>query len=244
MAGARVALLAAAALGAPAWGLRRQQLRGQPEALPEEAPEPWAKESTCLGKPHKEQQLRFGALGSICHELGAANFLIFGTGYDSPFWLDSNPHGHTRFLEKHQDWVHFQPESVQNATSVVTYTSKMYEAGTRIGDEPMLREFLDTQVPADVKAAHWDVILVDSPEGYDPRDVLQPGRGQSIYAARELAGPNTTIFLDDCHRSIENEYMRHWLLRDGRKLTSMSNGHSGGTICRISPQVLTAAQPA
>ena len=52
-----------------------------------------------------------------------------------------------------------------------------------------------------VLAAHWDVILVDGPEGY--RD-HHPGRQQSIFLASRLARPGTTVFLHDAQRTVES----------------------------------------
>lgn len=48
---------------------------------------------------------------------------------------------------------------------------------------------------------HWDVILVDAPEGY--RD-HHPGRQQSIFLASRLARPGTTVFLHDAERTVES----------------------------------------
>eukprot|EP00928_Gymnodinium_smaydae_P096663 TRINITY_DN8586_c0_g2_i1.p1 TRINITY_DN8586_c0_g2~~TRINITY_DN8586_c0_g2_i1.p1 ORF type:complete len:228 (-),score=37.55 TRINITY_DN8586_c0_g2_i1:37-720(-) len=189
---------------------------------------------SCKGQPSPNQQLSGVVLNAICEKLGNANFLVFGTGYDSPFWLDSNPHGATHFLEHHKEWIGFQPARVKDLTLPVHYTSKFSEAKDHINDAKMLSEFYETQVPEDLKRTHWDQILVDSPEGYGSSN---PGRGQSIYAAKLMAQDSTVIFVDDCERSAEMLYIKKWLLQDEttgkrRQLTQYSNGH-GGSTCRI-----------
>ena len=172
------------------------------------------------------------------------NYLVFGTGYDSPFWVESNDKGSVVFLEDHADWIEFQPENVKKVTTVVKYTSSMSTALEDIDNTAMLEEFYTTQVPKSVKETVWKTILVDAPEGMPdaPEDMHLPGRGQSIYAAKKLAGPQTTIFVDDCNRDVEMAYLKALLLVDGRALTVHSSGHSGpgtggenGKTCEISP---------
>jgi hypothetical protein len=173
--------------------------------------------------------------------MAGGNFLVFGLGYDSPFWMASNSFygGHTTFLEDHADWVVFQPPYVINATTVVKYSSSMATALHDINDTSMLDEFYSTQVPSSVKNRNWDVILVDGPEGWDITK-NQPGRGQSIYAASKLASAKTTIFVDDCNRDVEMAYLQRWLLVDGRTLKRHTSGHAGpgtnqqwGSTCEI-----------
>jgi hypothetical protein len=190
----------------------------------------------CKGLPIIGQQLKSTILDTICSVLdgGRMNFLVFGTGYDSPFWIASNPGGHTVFLENHKEWAERQPAFVRERTSIVNYTSFLDEALQRIEDTAMLREFYEKQVPSTVKhETHWDIILVDSPIG-NHVGRKQPGRGQSIYAASLLSNENTTVFVDDCERAVEAAYSQRWLVQNGRKFEKTSNGH-GGTTCRISP---------
>lgn len=192
--------------------------------------------TSCNGLPVKGQQLKGTLLDEICSVLdgGRMNFLIFGLGYDAPFWLASNAGGQTVFLENHREWVERQSASVRERTAIVNYTSIIDEALQRIEDTAMLREFYEKQVPSKVKrVTHWDIILVDSPIGnHVGRN--QPGRGQSIYAASLLSNANTTFFVDDCERAVEATYSERWLVQNGRTLEKTSNGH-GGTTCRISP---------
>mmetsp|Transcript_102749 Transcript_102749/g.299714 ORF Transcript_102749/g.299714 Transcript_102749/m.299714 type:complete len:202 (-) Transcript_102749:20-625(-) len=179
----------------------------------------------------KDQQLRGEVLDAIGERLGAANFLVFGTGYDSPTWMKANEHGRTYFIEDSRGWVDQQPRSVRAATAMVSYTSQVRSAEADLHDEAALARLLG-RMPSKLRALAWDQILVDGPEGWNPS---APGRGQSIYAASQLAGPKTVIFLDDCQRSVEAMYMNFWLLRRGRKLTTYDNGH-GGQTCRIGPE--------
>jgi len=192
--------------------------------------------TSCKGLPVEGQQLKGTLLDEVCSVLdnGRVNFLIFGLGYDAPFWVASNAAGQTVFLENHKEWVERQSASVLKRTSIVNYTSSLDEALQRIEDTAMLREFYEKQVPSAVKhETHWDIILVDSPIG-NHVGRKQPGRGQSIYAASLLSNANTTVFVDDCERAVEAKYSERWLVQDGRKLKKTSNGH-GGTTCRISP---------
>lgn len=186
-----------------------------------------ATRSPCSAQPSKKQQLKGTILESMCESLGNANFLVFGTGFDSEFWVKSNPGGNTRFLESHESWVSFQPEEVKDVVTVVNYTTRFEEAMTQISDEHILKEFYDKQVPGDVKSTHWNQILVDGPEGFRGG----PGRGQSIYAAMKLAGPDTVIYVDDCGRQVEQGYIKKYL-QDGREMEDFSNGHAGRT-CKL-----------
>mmetsp|Transcript_98230 Transcript_98230/g.305854 ORF Transcript_98230/g.305854 Transcript_98230/m.305854 type:complete len:205 (-) Transcript_98230:93-707(-) len=179
----------------------------------------------------KDQQLRGPVLDVIGERLGSANFLVFGTGLDSPLWKRANQNGRTYFLENHREWVEGQPGDVQAATVLVSYSSRVDTATRDMHDEALLGQFLET-LPAEVRRVEWDQILVDGPEGWRRGN---PGRGQSIYAASRLAGPKTVVFIDDCNRRLEREYTNFWLLRRGRRLTMYDNGHSGKT-CRIGPE--------
>merc|ERR1719281_1599923 len=123
--------------------------------------------SSCSGTVNGKQQLRGNILDLICKKLGAVNFLVFGTGFDSPFWKASNTEGKTLFVEHHASWIGFQPSEVQKATHTVQYTSHIQRTMENISDTPILQEFYDKQLPDEIKQTQWDVILVDSPEGYN-----------------------------------------------------------------------------
>lgn len=216
----------------------------------------------CPAQPDEKQQLQGEVLGALCERLGMANFLVFGTGFDSPFWHQSNPGGRTRFLEHHEEWISSQPPDIQASTMLVNYTSSMDKAEADLHDhnKTKLREFYDAQIPTDMKSLQWDQILVDSPEGVKkwsqtgkflnsdwlsviPEGAKMPmkrvfpfmhGRGQSIYAALLLRGPNTTVFVDDCDRELEMKYVSALLVDDKHQLTMHFNGH-GGKTCQVSP---------
>ena len=49
----------------------------------------------------------------------------------------------------------------------------------------------------------WDVVLVDGPMGWD---VHFPGRMQSIATAAQYSSANSTVFVHDCHRELEQLY--------------------------------------
>jgi hypothetical protein len=202
--------------------------------------QPWAKESVnpdsppaCLGTPNSQQQLNGEVVRAVCSHFGKdKSFLVFGTGYDSPFWVDSNPEGEVHFLEDHDEWIAFQPENVQRIVTTVKYTSSMKTALDQIKDEDMLREFHDTQLPSTISSHKWDVILVDAPVGYvDASGVpTGPGRGQSIYAAHLLAKPTSYVYVDDCNRAVEDAYVQEYFVERGwTKVVHESNGHGGAT---------------
>eukprot|EP00746_Dinoflagellata_sp_MGD_P121480 gnl/MRDRNA2_/MRDRNA2_56641_c0_seq3.p1 gnl/MRDRNA2_/MRDRNA2_56641_c0~~gnl/MRDRNA2_/MRDRNA2_56641_c0_seq3.p1 ORF type:complete len:111 (-),score=12.33 gnl/MRDRNA2_/MRDRNA2_56641_c0_seq3:276-608(-) len=101
-----------------------------------------------------------------------------------------------------------------------------------IQDVEMLRALYDTQIPSELKDIKWDVILVDGPE--ESTHPNYPCRCQSIYAAHLLANENTTVFVDDCQRVVDDHYTMTWLVHNGTRLQRFDNGH-GGSTCRVSP---------
>src|SRR5690606_8636165 len=67
---------------------------------------------------------------------------------------------------------------------------------------------LAMDLPHDVFARHWDVIIVDAPAGFDD---TTPGRMKSIYAASRLARPGTRVFVHDCERPVEDAFTSKYL---------------------------------
>lgn len=144
--------------------------------------------------------------GPILEEICAAvrpgvNFLIFGAGRDTEFWVRQNARGRTVVLEDNPVWAaHCRrwTECVQ-----VRYTTRQADALPLLEDEPKLREVHDA-LPAGIRSCRWDVILVDGPGGgpQDKRNPAFPGRMQSIYAAARLRNAATIVFVDDFHAEI------------------------------------------
>lgn len=136
----------------------------------------------------------------ISNFLGDKNFLVFGTGRDTPYWRLCNKGGTTLFLENDPRWVIDAPDVYQ-----IHYTTKRHEYKTLLdkfnqGDTSKL----ELQLPLVVTTKKWDVIFVDSPMGYNDSN---PGRMQSIYTAYKLSHFDTVVFVHDCHRPVEELYV-------------------------------------
>lgn len=132
--------------------------------------------------------------------LNSKNFLVFGTGHDTPMWRYANRNGKTLFLENIGKWI--KPEDTD--VIKVTYTTK------RAQYKELLEEYrqgkydrLVMDLPRVVLDTQWDCIFVDSPVGTTDK---KPGRMQSIYMASVLANSNTEIFVHDCDRTVEDVY--------------------------------------
>ena len=119
--------------------------------------------------------------------------LLFGAGNDTELHVLANAGGRTLVLEHNPEWLqrieHLACQRLRVGYSTQIRTGLIDPCPLPDGDlEPVLRE-------------HWDVILVDGPEGY--RD-HHPGRQQSIFLASRLARPGTTIFVHDAERTVES----------------------------------------
>jgi glucuronoxylan 4-O-methyltransferase len=136
----------------------------------------------------------------IASFLGDKNFLVFGTGHDTPLWRYTNSKGKTLFLENIVKWIKSEDTDVIK----VAYTTK------RAQYKELLEEYrqgkydrLVMDLPRVVLDTQWDCIFVDSPVGTTDK---KPGRMQSIYMASVLANSNTEIFVHDCDRTVEDVY--------------------------------------
>lgn len=147
------------------------------------------------------------------------NLLVWGLGNDSPFWNDITS-GRVAFLEPGVSVANNGVDEQSGANSwfgqimakypwleahKVVYTTKIsrdFEQYVTHGTEDKWREELDIrlQLPNSVLEERWDVILVDSPAGWQEN---QPGRFQSIYTSALLASKGTHIFVDDFERDVE-----------------------------------------
>lgn len=193
---------------------------------------------------HRRAQLRGLVVNSICYHVwlakarstacgrgSVANMLVFSLGFDSNFWLAINEGGMTRFIENSPQWASMQPEAVKASTLVVRYSATYPEADAILCNHYRLAEFTETQLPADVKEACWDVILVDAPAGCG---LMDPARMQSIYAARALSLDSTVVYTDDCQRRVESMYTLEHLHTNETTIRVMPNGHDGYT-CLVVP---------
>lgn len=137
---------------------------------------------------------------------GGCNFLVFGVGNDSSFWLKANKNGKTIFIEDDKNWLE---EVKQKCPGIniyfVDYQTKLSD-NWKLLDSP---EKLSLELSDEIKNTKWDVILVDAPRGYQDD---QPGRMKSIYEASVLIKNGGYVFVHDCDRSTEKTYSDKYLL--------------------------------
>lgn len=133
--------------------------------------------------------------------------LIFGMGYDSPFWNRINRNGSTIFLEDYEPW--FDKISLKYPdleTYLVTYPCNMTQ-WKEVIDQP---ERLAIALPENLENEKFDVILVDGPRGHRFTED-QPGRMSSIYMASQLVGRGGYVFVHDAEREVERTYSSRYL---------------------------------
>lgn len=136
----------------------------------------------------------------IASFLGNKNFLVFGTGHDTPLWKYSNKEGKTFFLENISKWI----DPTDSSVFKVNYATR------RSQYKELLEEYhqgnfsrLTMELPKEIVDIKWDCIFVDSPKGTSEKS---PGRMQSIFASSRLASKDTDIFVHDVDRTVEDVY--------------------------------------
>jgi hypothetical protein len=139
-------------------------------------------------------------------------FLVFGCGNDSPFWETVNADGATIFLEDSEEWAARTAQRLtRSPIHLVAYDTELPQ-WRKLLDHP---ELLQIELPAEVTAAGYDVILVDGPAGYpeyfDEYGAHPPGRMKSIFMASQLVRPGGRVFVHDCHREVELAYTARYL---------------------------------
>jgi glucuronoxylan 4-O-methyltransferase len=145
------------------------------------------------------------AIIRVLRKKSPCRFLVFGVGNDSILWSRLNRRGDTQFLEDNEMWLSLVVKKhSQIKGCLVRYPSHIEEWGELMETPSRLH----MQLPDGIRDEPWDIILVDAPEGWKPES---PGRMMSIYAASELAGPSTDIFVHDCNRQVEQVYCDRFL---------------------------------
>jgi uncharacterized protein (TIGR01627 family) len=149
-------------------------------------------------------------ISDLVHEKDGINFLIFGLGYDSELWLESNNNGNTVFLESDPVWIENTKKEIPDIdVRLIEYNSKpteyleYWEIYKKTGQFPNIPTIYE-----DLNTIDWDVIFIDGPVG------RINGRMISIYLSDELAKKSknkTHIFLHDCERNIESFYLEKFL---------------------------------
>ena len=133
------------------------------------------------------------------------SLLVFGCGHDSVFWEKVNRNGRTVFLEDNPLWAERTQKQLRRSTiHHVQYSTRRSEWRYLLDDE----QALAMDLPSEITESCWDVILVDGPAGFADET---PGRMKSIYAASQLAGPGTRIFVHDCERPVEDAFTNRYL---------------------------------
>lgn len=97
------------------------------------------------------------------------NYLVFGLGLDTPGWLQVNCRGRTVFLEHSADWVKQVTINIaRDYNSTMESYTVAYKGNMSKPDEFFQKPWLMT-MPQTVSNTCFDVILVDAPTGYNPR---------------------------------------------------------------------------
>ena len=160
-----------------------------------------------------------------------ANFLVFGLGRDSLMWASLNPHGTTLFLEEDPKWFGIvTKEAPYLRAHTVRYRTQLREADSLMSSyrsEPACFPATATlrgnerckvalhNLPDEVYAKEWDLIMIDAPKGYFAE---APGRMAAIFSAavmaRDRKGSGVThVFLHDVDRKVEKVYAEEFLCR-------------------------------
>ncbi|MFN3746847.1 MAG: glycosyltransferase [Hyphomicrobiaceae bacterium] len=146
---------------------------------------------------------------SAIKERPGCSLLVFGCGRDSPFWEKVNRSGTTAFLEDNPEWAAQARARLTSATvHNIRYGTKLPQWRRLLNDPSQL----GLDLPEEIRARKWDVILVDGPAGYSDS---QPGRMKSIYTASRLVAPGGRVFVHDCERPAEQAFASRYL-GDGR----------------------------
>ncbi len=137
------------------------------------------------------------------------NFLVFGLGNDSVFWNEVNKGGRTVFLEDIAGWFeNVKKKHPELEAYLVHYDTVLSDWESLIDNQHKLKM---NDIPAELRAVEWDVILVDGPMQYKPD---KPGRMKSIYEASRLIKPGGHVFVHDAHSDTNTAYSRKYLLRE------------------------------
>lgn len=135
------------------------------------------------------------------------NFLVFGVGNDSSYWININKGGRTVFIEDSPDWLEkIKTQDPRIEAYLVNYNSNILE-WEKLLNRP---DLLAMDLPNKVTNTKWDVILVDAPEGWHDNC---PGRMKSIYLSSKLIKIGGHVFVHDCHRKVERVCCDKYLLK-------------------------------
>jgi CYTH domain-containing protein len=123
------------------------------------------------------------------------NMLVFGCGNDSTLWRGVCKNVH--FLEHNTRWI----DNSHGDVTQIKYTIKMSDTNRILSDILNNSASLYLKEMDEIAKKDWDVILVDSPEGWDLKN--HHGRLQSVYIANFIANNETDIIVHDIDRKVE-----------------------------------------
>jgi glucuronoxylan 4-O-methyltransferase len=113
--------------------------------------------------------------------------------------------GITAFLEDQPEWATEARARLASASVHVVQYGTTVSEWRGLLDQPAM---LGMDLPEEIGARRWDVILVDGPAGYDD---TRPGRMKSIHAASRLAASGARVFVHDCERAVEQAFAARYL---------------------------------
>jgi hypothetical protein len=173
-------------------------------------------------------QMQFPELWAIIQAIRSrpgCSLLVFGCGNDSTLWEQVNGGGITAFIEDDPLWAGKVRGQLKHASVfLVDYDTKKSEWISLLH----FPDRLELDLPKEVTSKRWDVIIVDGPAGHDNHQKYTgreaPGRMKSIYMASKLVAPGGMVFVHDCERLVEQQYVARYLA-GGRMLVN-TRGHA------------------
>lgn len=140
-------------------------------------------------------------IADLIHDFSPGNVLVFGTGYDSPYWIKLNDGGHTYFLEDNHEWINYTKNERPDANIITVNYHTQRKHWRKLIDQP---DKLWMNLPDYIVKTNWDLIFIDAPRGSNRKT---PGRMQSIYSASQLSYKH--ILVHDCNRRVERVYFNN-----------------------------------
>jgi hypothetical protein len=150
-------------------------------------------------------------------------------------WDQINAGGTTVFLEHNADWIaKVREDDPSLDIRPVEYTSRITQWREGL-DRP---DSLEMVLPSNIRETHWDVVLVDAPNGFiiaDEYPGFGPihGRMQSIYAASGLVAAGGFVFVHDAQREVESASCTRFLSDSCRELFRFRSHRNNGHIVEL-----------
>ncbi len=161
--------------------------------------------------PGQLSREEYSYIANILIDRKPSNFLVFGVGKDSKFWIEVNKNGETIFLEDNRDWLsQVKADFPEIKAYLVEYNTTRRQWLDLLEKYRQGIDSLLMILPEKITRTKWDVIFVDAPAGYSDE---VSGRMKSICLAAKLAlnSGNTDVFVHDCDRQVEKIYSSYFL---------------------------------